>query len=88
MFTSKGLALAISSFIPSLGPKNREIKQRKREPFLVLLIFGQEWENNTNFNQGRGRVTEILCKIVREIELLLPSFPCFRLRVRKAEGYG
>ena len=86
--TSKGLALAISSFIFLLGPKNR-LRNAKRASFLLpFSIFGQGWESNTSFNQGRERVTEIFGQTDREIKSFLILFHCLQPRVREREGGG
>ena len=78
MLTSKRLALAISSFIFLLGSKNRVINTERTSFLLSFSIFGQGWESNTSFNQGRERVFEIFGQTEREIEPFLILFHCLQ----------
>lgn len=72
--TSKRLALAVSSFIFLLGPKNRGRKVEEASFLLPFPIFGQGWERNISFNQGREWVTEIFGKIERNRAFSFPFF--------------
>ena len=81
-FTSKRLALAISSFIFCLD------RNTERASFLLpFSIFGQVWESNTSFNQGREKVSEILGKTERNRAFSF-HFSSLQPKVRETESFG